>query len=175
VHDSNVIRTSSRPDPDVIRARTAPDSGYHRGMEEIGRTLGVDFGSRRIGLAISDTQGTFAGPLKMLPVGPSMDGIHAQIAKLAAEEGIVRIVVGLPLNMHDGSEGPQAKLTRVFGDELAKRAGVPVEYFDERLTSFAAESLLRDRDLTRGKKKARVDMLAAQMILEGWLEARRGR
>lgn len=144
-------------------------------MEEIGRTLGVDFGSRRIGLAISDAQGIFAGPLKMVPVGASPEPIFAEIAKIASEEGIVRIVVGLPLNMHDGSEGPQAKLTRAFGDELAKRAGVPVEYFDERLTSYAAETLLRDRDLTRGKKKARVDMLAAQIILEGWLEARRGR
>jgi len=140
--------------------------------ELLGRTLGVDFGSKRIGLAISDAMGMMAGPLTVIQVGKSMDGAIAQIARIAKAEEAVRLVVGMPFNM-DGSEGPQADKTRAFAKTLGDALKLPVEFVDERLTSYAAESMLQAAELTNARVKARVDKVAAQILLQTWLEARR--
>jgi putative Holliday junction resolvase len=134
----------------------------------------VDHGTKRIGLALADELGLMAGPLKVVATQPgrSVEPAMREIAAVAKAEGVVGLVVGLPLNM-DGSEGPQAKSARSFGTELGRITGLPVEFFDERLTSYAAEAALRPAELTRGKLKARVDMVAAAVLLSAYLEARR--
>ena len=83
-----------------------------------------------------------------------------------------RAVVGLPLNM-DGSEGPMAQASREFGNALSKDAGIPVEYWDERLSTVAAERVLLEADVSRRKRREVVDRIAAAIILQGWLDAHR--
>lgn len=139
---------------------------------EPGRTLAVDHGSKRIGLAIGDPSGKWAGPLATVDGTRPRAVVFAEIAAVCREYDVRRIVVGLPLNM-DGTEGPQAKAAREFGAALGVAAGLPVEWADERLTSYAAESALRPAELTRGKRRGRVDQVAAQILLQAWLDARR--
>ena len=93
----------------------------------------------------------------------------AAIRGAAEEYEVERAVVGLPLNM-DGSEGPSARLARAFAPRLEAALGVPVELFDERLSTFEAETRLRDRGLSVKEARARVDAEAAAVILQGWLD-----
>lgn len=133
------------------------------------RALGVDTGDKRVGLAVSGPGGMVLG----IPVLERRDW-ESDLATLAAiveDKRAEVVVVGLPLNM-DGSEGPRAKLAREFGDALAARIGVPVEYWDERLSSVEAEDRLRGVKLGKGAKRAHVNTVAAQVILESWLEGR---
>lgn len=132
------------------------------------RYLAIDHGSRRIGLAIGDTQTGIASPLKTIQAAGNPQGDAAVVLAQASQFDVSGFVVGLPLNM-DGSEGPQAKATRVFGEALAKAAGKSVHYWDERLSSFAAEELIQTEELTRKKKRSRVDRVAAQVILQEFL------
>ncbi len=135
--------------------------------------MGIDYGTKRIGLSVGDDNLRMATPLRMLPTCPiAIDTITAIIA-IAREYMADEFVVGLPLNMDD-SEGPQAKLTRQFGDQLASVAQAPVHYWDERLTSREAQMKLVETGLTRAKKKARLDGVAAQILLQGFLEAQDG-
>ena len=132
--------------------------------------LGIDYGTKRIGLAISDPMGTMASPLATVEArGGLADHVRA-VLKEADAYAYEEIVVGLPLNMDD-TEGPQAKTSRAFGAQLAKDSGKEVYYFDERLSSVGAEDVLRESDFTRKKRKARVDSLAAQIILQTFLDA----
>lgn len=131
----------------------------------------IDFGQKRIGLAVTDGDGQGAYPLGMLErrsLKHDLDAIRSQFA----ERGVSRIVVGLPLNM-DGSEGPSARAARAFAEHLGSATGLPVEMFDERLTSYEAEERLRGAAASRAAKKAARDAVAAAIILEGWLEKRR--
>jgi len=138
------------------------------------RILAVDFGTVRIGLAVSDALGIAAHMLPPLAVrGLKAEETASKIAGFAREKEAERIVIGLPINM-DGSEGPAARKVREFAALLAKTSGLSVEFEDERLTTEAAEGLLAERDLTRGERRKRVDSLSAQIILTGWLQ-RRGR
>lgn len=137
----------------------------------IARYLGIDYGARRIGLAVSDPDGSFASPVAMLETGGDVEDICRRIQSIADEYDVEAFVVGLPLNMDD-SEGPQAKLTRRFGETLEKFCGRPVHFFDERLTSLSADDHLFDAQLTRGKKKARRDAVAAQLMLQSFLDSR---
>src|SRR5205823_956016 len=100
------------------------------------RTLGIDLGSRRIGIALSDEGGTFATPLEVLEVSSPGRAIEA-VLSIITKQGVSRIVVGLPLNMDD-TPGPAARETVAWGRELAAKAGLPVIFVDERLSSFAA-------------------------------------
>ncbi len=93
-----------------------------------------------------------------------MDAVAALLAPLAPE----RVVVGLPLNM-DGSEGPQAAKIRAFGQRLASRLALPIEFWDERLTTVEAEHALRDAGMSRGRRRQRIDQEAAAIILESYL------
>ncbi|MEK6674986.1 MAG: Holliday junction resolvase RuvX [Planctomycetota bacterium] len=133
--------------------------------------LGIDYGSKRIGLAISDSQRTFSLPLTTVESRGDVHANAAVVLEKAGEYDVSEFVVGLPLNM-DGTEGPQTKETRTFGEVLKTLSGRPVHYFDERLSSVAAEEMLRPAELTRLKRRARVDRLAAQVILQDFLDSR---
>ena len=131
----------------------------------------IDFGRKRIGLAITDTDGRGAYPVGIVErrsLKEDLDAIRSQLA----ERRVSRIVVGLPLNM-DGAEGPSARAARAFAEHLGTATGVAVEMFDERLTSVEAEERLRSASISRSGKKAVRDAVAATEILEGWLESRR--
>lgn len=134
------------------------------------RYLGVDFGRARIGLALADDVLKTARPLETV----ARRGDAADLARLravAAEWEVSRAVVGLPLNM-DGTEGSSARLARAFAGKLGEALGVPVELFDERLSTFEAEARLRARGVPARAQRAVVDAEAAAVILQGWLEAR---
>ena len=137
-----------------------------------GRVAGVDFGTVRIGIAISDVDRKIASPLENY----TRRGVEQDarwFRQLVDEHEMVLFVVGLPLHM-DGRESEKSLEARRFGDWLAETTGLPVEYFDERLTSHEAERLLLDAELTRKRRKKRLDMLAAQIILRGYLESGMG-
>jgi len=136
------------------------------------RFLAIDYGRKRIGLAISDSEGRIASPLVTRPNSAPPVQAAADVWKWVVREYEVDAwVVGLPLSMDD-SEGPQAKETRAFADSLAKASGKPVHFWDERLSSWAADQAMSDAGLTRQKRKDRVDRVAAQMILQGFLDHR---
>jgi putative Holliday junction resolvase len=134
------------------------------------RTLGIDFGQRRIGLAISDESGRLASPFQVLEIRTPESAI-TDIVKISRDESIERLVVGLPLNMDD-TVGPAAKNVIEWGKRLAGESRLPVVFVDERLSSFAADQLLRQTDLTRKGKKKRQDALAAADFLQGFLDGR---
>ena len=137
------------------------------------RTLAIDLGTRRIGLALSDEGGRLATPLDVLQVTAPEQAIDP-IAKLSAREGVQRIVVGLPLNM-DGSLGPQAKQVAEWSKSFTHR--VEVVFVDERLSSFDAEQRLIDRKrggehITRKSKKQMLDALVAAQLLQEFLDGK---
>ncbi|MFA6133941.1 MAG: Holliday junction resolvase RuvX [Phycisphaerae bacterium] len=130
--------------------------------------LAIDHGTVRIGLAAGNTESGIASPLEVIPAVP-LDSAIARIRELAAQYRAPGVVVGLPLNM-DGSEGPQARLARDMAVALANATGLDVRLFDERLSSFAADQVLAGQ-LTRKKKKARQDAIAAAAILTDFFAA----
>ncbi len=136
------------------------------------RFLAVDYGTKRIGLAIGDDDTYFASPIKTIAGCGDVRSDATTVEACAAEYDIDGIVIGLPLNMDD-TEGPQAKMVRTFGDALETMTDSTIHYVDERLSSVAAEELIRPAGLTRKKKKARVDRVAAQVILQTFLDTRR--
>jgi putative Holliday junction resolvase len=133
------------------------------------RILAIDPGSVRLGLAISDTERRLASPLTTYTRrDPVQDA--AYFKRLIEEEEIGLIVVGLPIH-EDGSEGAQAKLAREFGAWLHAMTELPVVFYDERFTSFEADAALADIGLTKKKRKARRDRVAAQILLQTYLDA----
>jgi putative Holliday junction resolvase len=132
------------------------------------RTLGVDLGRVRIGLAIADEVLRTARPLRVVTRRSDAADL-ASIADAAREYEVERAVLGLPLNM-DGSEGPSARLARAFAPKLEAALGVPVVLFDERLSTFEAEIRLRDQGFSAKDRRSRVDAEAAAVILQGWLD-----
>lgn len=135
------------------------------------RYLGIDYGLRRIGLALSDELATLASPLATLPsTGDPADDAR-NVVDVADREDVDGFVVGLPLNM-DGTEGPQAKLVRTFAAGLeAESPRRTLQLWDERLSSFAADALLDQTELSRDKRKKHRDQIAAQVILQGYLDS----
>ena len=131
------------------------------------RTLGIDHGEKRIGLAVSDTLGIAAHGLPTLQNRSPQETLLA-IRRIIAERNINEIVVGLPLNMN-GSNGPQAQAATAFANSL-KALGLPVHLVDERLTSERARRTLRESGLTRSKQRRLVDRIAAQFILQTHLD-----
>jgi putative Holliday junction resolvase len=132
------------------------------------RYLGLDVGDRRIGMALSDETATLATPLPtFVRIGPRQDVVR--IADLLRRHEAGALVVGLPLNM-DGSRGPQAEKVLRFCEELRKKTGVPVHTLDERLTSVAAEEILAERGVALKERKAKVDAVAATLILQEYLD-----
>ncbi len=139
------------------------------------RYLGIDYGSKRIGLAVSDKDARIASPLRQVIENGNKSDVIQRIQKVVDEYEIDAVVLGLPLMM-DGREEEQARRTRRFGEALAKGLGLAVEYWDERLSSHAADRLLDEREeLTAKGRKARRDALAAQVILQGYVDSRAGK
>lgn len=133
--------------------------------------VGVDYGSKRTGLALGVADGGLTLPLTTIETQGVPEKDASSVVHACRDYDVEAFVVGLPLNM-DGTEGPQAKLTRAFGERLSTASGRPVHYWDERLSSFAAENALEGEELTRRLRRAKVDRIAAQMILEEYLTAR---
>jgi len=134
------------------------------------RYLAVDLGDKRTGLAVGDDVTGLVSPAGVIETPVSQtDGLVEAVAAACDEYGAGALVVGLPINM-DGTEGPRAKLARELGARLGERAGVPVRFQDERLTSAEADWSMARSGLTRGQKKSRRDALAAAAILRDFLE-----
>jgi putative pre-16S rRNA nuclease len=136
------------------------------------RALGVDLGSRRIGLALSDPTGTVASPLEVLNRSGDVGRDHDAIVAAAREAGAQTIVVGLPLSL-SGAEGPAAKAARAEVDELSARAvlaGIDVLLHDERLTTVTAERALKEARMRREARRRVVDKVAAAVMLQSWLD-----
>ena len=138
------------------------------------RWAGIDYGRRRIGLALSDPGEKIASPGGVLDAVGTVSGDARQVLGGAAETEVEGFVVGLPLNM-DGSRGPQAQLSQNLADQLGRLGSLPVELWDERLSSFQADELLQSTGLTPARQKKLRDAVAAQVILQLFLDARRPR
>ncbi len=132
------------------------------------RYLGLDLGRATIGLALADDVLRTAQPLRTLRRDGDAEDLAA-LRRLAEEYEVSRAVLGLPLNM-DGSEGASARLARGYAPKLEEALGVPVDLFDERLSTFEAEGRLRERGLTARDMREVVDAEAAAVILQGWLD-----
>ena len=133
------------------------------------RLLGVDPGSVRIGLSISDPDGKIASPLAThVRRDPEQDARYFR--QLVEEEQVGRIVIGLPVHL-DGREGAKAVEARAFGKWLAETTGLPVVWWDERFTTVEAESALWTAGLTHKQRKQRRDQVAATILLQAYLEA----
>ena len=135
------------------------------------RVAGIDFGTVRVGLAVSDDLGILAH------VRPFLDGqdtgrLVARLSQLAAEEGIDRFVVGLPRTLA-GKEGSAARRARQFAQQLASQTALPVELWDERWSTREAEARLRDQGLSAREARDRIDSAAAAVVLQAWLDRER--
>jgi putative Holliday junction resolvase len=135
------------------------------------RALGVDLGSKRIGIAVSDRSGTIATPLTVVQRSGSTKLDHQRIADLVAEEEAEVVVVGLPLNMN-GSLGPAAKAAIAEAQALSTVVSVPVETFDERRTTVAADAVLMEFKMRAQARRRVIDKVAAAVMLQYWLDAR---
>ncbi|MCP3164488.1 Holliday junction resolvase RuvX [Myxococcus qinghaiensis] len=135
------------------------------------RTFGLDYGTKTIGVAVSDGLGLTAQGVTTIR-RTSLKADLAALGALAREHEVDRMVIGLPLNM-DGSEGPRAEASRKFADAVTQALGVQVELLDERLSTVAATRTLLEADVSRARRKEVIDQVAAQFILQGWLDARR--
>lgn len=140
-------------------------------MMAVGRIMGLDVGDKRIGIALSDllmltAQGKETYQRRELQA--DLD----YLAQTAKENNVVKFVCGLPKNMN-GTLGEQAEKTQEFADALSEHTGIPVEFFDERLTSASAHKTLLEADMSRKKRKQVVDKLAAVYILQGYMDAHR--
>jgi putative holliday junction resolvase len=140
----------------------------------MGRILGIDYGERRIGVAVSDPTGTIASPVGALTRRAGKRPPWAELERLVREHEIEQIVVGLPLNLA-GDESDWCREVRAFGERLAARTGLAVHWVDERMSSVEAERAVRSSGLRRGQReeKERVDAAAAAIILRSYLERRR--
>lgn len=134
------------------------------------RTMGLDVGTRTVGVAISDALGLTAQPIETVRRKSLRVDLEA-LGQLAREHEVHRVIVGLPLNM-DGTEGPRALASRKFAETLGQALGLPVELWDERLTTAEAQRVLLAADVSRARRKEVVDTLAASIILQGWLDSR---
>lgn len=134
------------------------------------RFLGIDPGRKRIGLAISDLGETFSHPFKVL-ARRTLEQVVGEVAEICRQEEVGAIVMGHPLNM-DGSRGPAALEAEQLAALIAKATGLPMQMWDERLSSVTAERSLLEADLTRAKRRKKIDKVAAQIILQGFLDAR---
>ncbi|NVJ00614.1 Holliday junction resolvase RuvX [Myxococcus sp. AM009] len=135
------------------------------------RTMGLDLGTKTIGVAVSDGLGLTAQGVTTVR-RTSLKADLAALATVVSEHEVTHVVLGLPLNM-DGSEGPRAEASRKFADTLTQSLGVTVELWDERLSTVAATRTLLEADVSRARRREVIDQVAAQFILQGWLDARR--
>jgi putative Holliday junction resolvase len=140
----------------------------------VSRTLALDLGTRRIGVAVSDSDGSVATPYDTVQRSGDRERDHARIADLVDETGAEVLVVGLPMSL-DGGKGPAARAILDEVDELSIVVPVPVETWDERLSTVEAERSMRAMAVPKAKRRRIVDQLAATVILQSWLDAGRPR
>jgi putative Holliday junction resolvase len=138
------------------------------------RALGVDLGSKRIGIAVSDSTGTIASPLTVVHRSRSSRRDLDEIARIARDEEATVIVVGLPLTMR-GEIGRAAEAAIAEAGRLATVVGVPVDTHDERLTTVTAERSLIEAGMRSEERRRVIDKVAAAVMLQSWLDARRAR
>jgi putative Holliday junction resolvase len=136
-----------------------------------GRVLGLDLGSRRIGVAISDPTGTVATPFTVIERAGDRQADYRRIADLVAEENATVVVVGLPVSL-SGALGPAARTALVEIEALSATLAVPVETHDERLTTVSAQRALDAGGLPRRRQRRVVDKVAAAVMLQSWLECK---
>jgi len=134
------------------------------------RYLGIDFGQKRIGVAISDEDGVIAFPLCVIQ-NTGLQRVIQELGRIASEKAVVGIVLGLPLNM-DGSRGPAAERVEQFADLLSKQVNLPVDFWDERLSTKMAERAMIEGGLSRRRRKQSLDQSTAQIILQSFLDAK---
>lgn len=135
------------------------------------RTLGLDIGSVRIGVAVSDPDGRIASPIAVLDARDLGRAVH-ELAEYAEDYEIEQVVVGLPLTL-GGEEGPQATEIRAVGERLSRELAVPVEYHDERHSSAEAQRRMREAGLSEKEQRGSVDKVAAAIVLQSWLDTQR--
>jgi putative Holliday junction resolvase len=135
-----------------------------------GRILGIDYGTRRLGFALSDETAMMAMPLSVVTVQSVGEAVNT-VCRLVLEKQAVRVVVGLPMNM-DNTKGPMALEVDDFVGKLAAKCRVPVDVWDERMSTGLVERMLIDADVSRARRKEVRDKLAAQVILQGYLDSR---
>ena len=135
------------------------------------RILGLDFGSKTVGVAVSDGLLLTAQGVETIERKDEnkLRKTCARIEELIAEYEITEIVLGLPKNMNN-TEGERVEKTKAFGEMLERRTGLPVHYWDERLTTVAAEQILMESGVRRENRKAVIDKVAAELILQGYLD-----
>ena len=135
------------------------------------KVVGLDLGSKTVGIAISDALGMMAHGVETYPF-KTAHYKHAieYLVQFMQREPVAKFVLGLPKNM-DGTEGERAEISRRFADKLTAATGIPVVLWDERLTSMQAERVLIDGDVRRENRKAHIDKLAATIILQSYLDA----
>ncbi len=148
-------------DSDVPPAQVPPTAS--------GRVAGIDYGTVRIGIAVTDPQRRIASPYENY-TRRDREQDARRFRQLVKEERIVQFVVGLPVHL-SGGESKKSQEARAFGKWLADATGVDVEFFDERYTSVEAEAHLMQAELTSKQRKRRLDMLAAQILLTAYLES----
>ena len=135
------------------------------------RALGIDLGSRRIGVSLSDSAGIIATPYETVARGPSVADDHRRLLEIAAEADVEIVVVGLPLSL-DGSVGPAAAGVLDEVEQLRAATPLPVETYDERLTTVTAERLLRQGGRKGRARRQVIDQTAAAVLLQAWLDGR---
>lgn len=135
------------------------------------RIMGLDVGSKTVGVAVSDPLGFTAQGLEIIPIDEDKNDFGLErLAELIKQYQVTKLVIGLPKNMNN-TEGPRVEASRAYGDMVAERFGLAVDYQDERLTTVAAERMLVEQaDLSRNKRKKVIDKLAAQLILQNYLD-----
>ncbi len=139
-----------------------------QGLTKNARILGLDLGTRTIGLALSDVGYIIATPLETIArtkLKPDLE----KLTRIIADQGVGALVLGLPINM-DGSEGRRCQATRQFAADLLKALDIPLAFWDERLSTFAAEAALLDADVSRKRRAEVIDKVAAAVILQACLD-----
>ncbi len=133
--------------------------------------MGLDVGSKTVGVAISDPLGFTAQGLEIIPINEAKEDFGFQrLGELVKQYKVEKFVVGLPKNMNNTS-GPRVEASQAYGEKIAELFDIPVDYQDERLTTVQAERMLVEQaDVSRGKRKKVIDKLAAQLILQNYLE-----
>ena len=144
-------------------------SDHERTFPVQGRLLGLDYGTKRVGIAVSTTEQNIASPLENYTrQTETLDGLH--FSKLVKEYSVVGMVVGLPVHL-SGEESEKSREAREFGNWVATVTGLPVCFWDERFTSVMAEEYLLSAELSKKKRKNRLDKLASQIMLQSFLDA----
>lgn len=136
------------------------------------RVLGIDLGTRRIGVALSDATGTIASPHSVIERGSDRTADHARIAAAVADSEAQLVVVGLPRSL-SGRDGPAAKTVRAEVAQLGARLPVKIELWDERMSTVSANRALIEGGVRRRARRDSVDKVAAAVILQSWLDAHR--